>query len=569
NDFSGLTTSTPEKRKALFKDALNLIIYSKLEKIAKDKANVISKDLEKHKILIDSLGDVKTDINKLQQQCLLLEEQLDHNNKLLIDPTNQLNVINNNLSNLNSSYKDLENKYNILLEKEKSILSDKVRIENSITEYQNKKTIAIKTAKNIVDDIKNSKETLKSLSEIDLNQIEILNDKINELKQKITYYNIIIQNNIVEFEELKIPVPDESICKHCRQYMTDEHKKICKSKIIQDMDKCQQNISMAKKEISIFSNEVNILQQKLSALIRCKQQIEDINNKILSKNIDLQNKKNIHNEYSLLVNKFTEDLKIKESEYSLLKSELSNSSLLEAKFIQESINVQNQNMVKVQSCIASINKEIAHLNASKAVALYTIDEKTKDLLKIDFLRNKIQELEKKYSIYPQVLQAFSSTRIPNLIIQNVLDDLQAKANTLLSQLKPGLQLSFLIEKVKGDGTEADTLDIHYNVNGKERYYEQLSGAMKLAVTFSLKLGLSFLLQEMVGTDIKFLLLDEIDQSLDKASVDAFADIVKFFQKDFTILIITHNDRLKDKFSHAILVEQDVNMISRAKVVSNW
>jgi len=569
NDFSGLTTSTPEKRKALFKDALNLIIYSKLEKIAKDKANVISKDLEKHKILIDSLGDVKTDINKLQQQCLLLEEQLDHNNKLLIDPTNQLNVINNNLSNLNSSYKDLENKYNILLEKEKSILSDKVRIENSITEYQNKKTIAIKTAKNIVDDIKNSKETLKSLSEIDLNQIEILNDKINELKQKITYYNIIIQNNIVEFEELKIPVPDESICKHCRQYMTDEHKKICKSKIIQDMDKCQQNISMAKKEISIFSNEVNILQQKLSALIRCKQQIEDINNKILSKNIDLQNKKNIHNEYSLLVNKFTEDLKIKESEYSLLKSELSNSSLLEAKFIQESINVQNQNMVKVQSCIASINKEIAHLNASKAVALYTIDEKTKDLLKIDFLRNKIQELEKKYSIYPQVLQAFSSTGIPNLIIQNVLDDLQAKANTLLSQLKPGLQLSFLIEKVKGDGTEADTLDIHYNVNGKERYYEQLSGAMKLAVTFSLKLGLSFLLQEMVGTDIKFLLLDEIDQSLDKASVDAFADIVKFFQKDFTILIITHNDRLKDKFSHAILVEQDVNMISRAKVVSNW
>lgn len=93
--------------------------------------------------------------------------------------------------------------------------------------------------------------------------------------------------------------------------------------------------------------------------------------------------------------------------------------------------------------------------------------------------------------------------------------------------------------------------------------------MQLAVAFSLKLGLSFLLQKMIGTDIKFLLLDEIDQALDKASVDAFADIIKFFQKDYTILIITHNDRLKDKFSHAILVEQDHNMISRAKVVSSW
>ena len=178
-------------------------------------------------------------------------------------------------------------------------------------------------------------------------------------------------------------------------------------------------------------------------------------------------------------------------------------------------------------------------------------------------------MRKKYSIYPSVIQSFSSIGIPNLIIQNVLDDLQIESNNLLSQLKPGLQLSFLIEKIKGDGSESDTLDIKYNINGKERYYEQLSGAMKIAVAFSLKLGLSFLLQKIIGVDIKFLLLDEIDQSLDKASVDAFADIVKFFQKDFVILIITHNDRLKDKFSHAILVEQNVNMVSKAKVVSSW
>jgi DNA repair exonuclease SbcCD ATPase subunit len=93
--------------------------------------------------------------------------------------------------------------------------------------------------------------------------------------------------------------------------------------------------------------------------------------------------------------------------------------------------------------------------------------------------------------------------------------------------------------------------------------------MQLAVNFSLKLGLSILLQKLSGVDVKFLLLDEIDQSLDKASTDFFADIVKFFQKDYTILVITHDDRLKDKFSHAILVEQDINMISRARVVSSW
>ena len=91
--------------------------------------------------------------------------------------------------------------------------------------------------------------------------------------------------------------------------------------------------------------------------------------------------------------------------------------------------------------------------------------------------------------------------------------------------------------------------------------------MKLCVLFSLKLGLSFLLKKIIGANINFLLIDEIDSALDKAGVDAFADIIKFFQKDFTILVITHNDRLKDRFSNIISVEQDRNMISKAQVIT--
>ena len=33
-DFGGLAAATPEKRKLILKDALNLVIYSKLEKMA-------------------------------------------------------------------------------------------------------------------------------------------------------------------------------------------------------------------------------------------------------------------------------------------------------------------------------------------------------------------------------------------------------------------------------------------------------------------------------------------------------------------------------------------------------
>jgi len=145
--------------------------------------------------------------------------------------------------------------------------------------------------------------------------------------------------------------------------------------------------------------------------------------------------------------------------------------------------------------------------------------------------------------------------------------LQQEANNLLDNLKPGLQVQFVTEKEKKDGSSDETLDILYFVQGKSREYEQLSGAMKLSVNFSLKLGMSFILQKMFNTQINLLLLDEIDQALDKAGVDAFADIIKFFQKDFTILVITHNDRLKDKFKDIIIVEQDKDMVSSAKVLN--
>jgi DNA repair exonuclease SbcCD ATPase subunit len=130
-------------------------------------------------------------------------------------------------------------------------------------------------------------------------------------------------------------------------------------------------------------------------------------------------------------------------------------------------------------------------------------------------------------------------------------------------------LSFSIEKVRGDGQLDDDLDINYFQNNRPRDYGLLSGAQKLCVMFSLKLGLAYLLRKKIGATMQMLLLDEVDQSLDKASIDVFADIIKYFQKDFTILVITHNDRLKDKFSHVILVEQDQNMVSRAKVVKSW
>lgn len=569
NDMAGLPTATPEKRKGILKDGLNLLIYTKLEKLAKDKANALSKEIERTKILLENLGDPKKEVVSLSDQLSTNEIVLKEKTSALAEVTADQAALNERIAQLTTLHSNLESKFASLLAQEKTLVAEKGRLETSVKEYTSKRNNVAKSAKDLVDEIKELKEKQAALVAEDYSQIDIRVEEVNKLKEEIAEHNQIVKNSMESYEDLKIPLPTGSKCKTCRKPMSDKDRESHKEHLAKEMISLQETIKSSKEKINSANKKITEHQLVINSLNLSKRQLEGINTQISSKNKEVLDKKALYEEYATLLQKFQNELKDKTIELDMVKEELKNSSIEEAQAVQSQINEEKGKIATIVAKIASLNKEINHYNSNKAVLQHTIEQKTKDADKKDELTKSLVDLEGKVSMYPLVTQAFSSTGIPNLIIQNVLDDLQVESNNLLAQLKPGLQLAFFVEKTKGDGDQADTLDIQYFINGKERYYKQLSGGMQLAVAFSLKLGFSFLLQKMIGTDIRFLLLDEIDQSLDKASVDSFADIVKFFHKDFTILIITHNDRLKDKFSHAILVEQDINMVSRARVVSSW
>jgi DNA repair exonuclease SbcCD ATPase subunit len=571
HDFGGLTTATPEARKKILKDALGLIVYSKLEKIAKEKSSALSKEADRFKILIENLGDPDALMAELIQKLVITEQTIAEHSTKLAELEVEFNKYNDKANKLASDHSNLESKFSSLLAKEQGLKNDKTKVETSIKEYTTKKTNVIQLAKESITEVKELETTQAKLAELDFNQIDILSEQIVSNKEKIAQLSLTIQNDITRVEKLKKPIPVDGECEECRQPISPEHRSSCQKKLNQEMQEKQISIQKSKKDIAALNSQNAVHQQAINQLTLSRQHLESINNKISAKKKEVIDKRAIHDEYKSLLDKFTQELEEKIKEMDLISEELQNSSAIkEAKVLEKQIQDEKQNIRRVEAQRAVCNKEFAHFTSQKAVLQHELNQRTEDKRKKIEHTKTLKELEGKLGMYPAVIQAFSSTGIPNLIIQNVLDDLQVEANTLLSQLKPGLQLSFAIEKtVEKTGDQADTLDINYTHNGKKRYYENISGAMQLAVNFSLKLGLSFLLQKLSGVDVKFLLLDEIDQSLDKASVDFFADIVKFFQKDFSILVITHNDRLKDKFSHAILVEQDINMVSRARVVSSW
>ncbi len=570
HDFGGLTTATPESRKKILKDALSLVVYSKLEKIAKDKASTLSKEADRFKTLIESLGDPDKSMFDLSQKLMAADQELSDRSENMANWEATLAQLNEKVAQLTSDHANLSGKFAGLLVKEQSLNSDKTRIETSIKEYTTKKSNIIQGAKETVADLKKIEEVQIQLVSLDFNQIDILSEQIVSNKEKMAQMNLTIQNDMLRIEKLRKPIPVDGECEECRQPITNEHRTICQQKIDQELREKQANMQNCKKSIVALNSQNAAHQQTINQLTLSKQHLDSINNKIATKKKEVADKRATHDEYKALLDKFTQELEDKIKELDDVAKELQKSSIQEAKDLEKQIQEEKQGVRKVEVQIAAGNKEFAHFTSQKAVLQHELNQRTEEKRKKIEHTKTLKELEAKLEMYPSVIQAYSSTGIPNLIIQNVLDDLQIEANSLLAQLKPGLQLSFVIEKtVEKTGDQADTLDINYTVNGRKRYYENISGAMQLAVNFSLKLGLSFLLQKLSGVDIKFLLLDELDQSLDKASVDFFADIVKFFQKDYSILVITHNDRLKDKFSHAILVEQDINMVSRARVVSSW
>lgn len=563
NDFSGLATSTPEKRKSLLKEVLQLTIYSKLEKLAKDKQASIQKQIDGLLTLIKSVGEPEKDLLLLTNNLSLAQSNITSKEDSLSNLKSSSIALNDELNSLERDLSTKEKDIATLLLDKDRVKKELEAAEKKKANLSSKKDEILASSKKMVAAISSLKEELTLLqskelqSELDKNNSELLS--VNDSISKTTALHNMLNEKLTE---AKKPLPSDNFCKHCKQKLTEEHRQACEEE--------------SKKEIELLANKIAELNCQKKQFHATKELLEK-NIKSLSQDISKLNSlsSQIQNQVSLVENNkplFTEYKQLLEKECSTI-SELtlkyddivSKISQLDVSSFEKLKSIISNKKISYSSLLKSIDceqKELSKLLADKAVIEHNISSKKDDIVKLEKLLNDKAKLVTEVSYYPDVIEGFGSSGITNLIIQNVLDDLQIESNNLLSLLKPGVQLSFVIEKTKSNGSQDDTLDILYYVNGKQRDFEQISGATKIAVQFSLKLGLFSILQKIFGVDLRLLLLDEVDQPLDKAGIDALSDIIKFFQKDFKILVITHNDRLKDKFQHFVIVEQDKNMVSK-------
>lgn len=200
----------------------------------------------------------------------------------------------------------------------------------------------------------------------------------------------------------------------------------------------------------------------------------------------------------------------------------------------------------------------------------------KDKEKIKKLKKEVTKLEKasisKESLlnrYDKLHQAFGRKGIQAYIIENVLPEIQATANSILTSLDTPIRISLNSQKDLKKGGKGETLDITVLTRYGERKYLTYSGGEKTFIDFALRMALSIILARRSNCKIETLILDEVFGELDSTNKRIVAKSLKEIAKKFNfkkILIISHSEELQENYNNILKVTFDGNCSSIKSLV---
>lgn len=566
-DFGNLPALTPEKRKSVLREVLQLHMYLGYEKLAKAKQVKTQSDLEKQKVILGTIGNpeellpsLEQSVNKVGEQLFSLKKDVVKIKDEIFSKKTIFTILSEKLASYNNDLSSNKIKLN-------DCLKQIGKYENLIVDLNAKIAKLPDDAKKVQDEINVCQHKLKLHLDYKSNKDNLI--LLIKEKNHLYYSNKsnleLINKNILLLNK---PITDEDVCGHCHQTVSQEHKNNWFLKINEQKTKLDDEKKHIINSINILSKEIENFQNQLNDALKIEQEINILTEKVKYLSNDLNNKRLLYENYGSLIEEHQRLLKDQRNNSDTLRTEQLKLENTSNKDILKQSNDINLEILSLENILKRKELEINALTKEQAVFNHKISECKNNIIKIAEIKKEIQEFEKTLILYSKVVQAFGSGGIPALITNSVLDELQNEANKWLFKLRPGLQLQFVIANEKGKKEREDTLDIEYFIDGCEREYKQLSGAQKIVVSLSIKMALLFIMNKIIGIDIKLMLLDEVDQALDPGSTEIFADIIKVIQDEIKVIVITHDDDLKYKFSHAILVEQDENNASRGKLI-NW
>jgi exonuclease SbcC len=188
------------------------------------------------------------------------------------------------------------------------------------------------------------------------------------------------------------------------------------------------------------------------------------------------------------------------------------------------------------------------------------------------LQDYKQQLEvgqRQYRIYQELNQAFGKNGIQALMIENVLPQLEAETNHILSRLSGNqFHVQFITQKAgksarsrssKNPPKFIDTLEISIADAKGTRSYESYSGGEAFRINFAIRLALAKVLVQRSGSALQMLIIDEGFGTQDGEGCERLIAAINAISSDFScILTVTHMPQFKEAFQTRIEVRKTSN-----------
>jgi DNA repair protein SbcC/Rad50 len=235
--------------------------------------------------------------------------------------------------------------------------------------------------------------------------------------------------------------------------------------------------------------------------------------------------------------------------------------------------------------IESIELQLAERRQQLDTNLANLGSLSQQLTQLNNIQTQLQSQEEllntykqQQKIYDELGKAFGKNGIQALVIENILPQLEAESNQILSKLSNNqFHVQFITQKAtkasrmkKSSIKNAkfiDTLDIVIGDANGTRSYETYSGGESFRINFSIRLALAKLLSQRAGTPLQMLIVDEGFGTQDREGCDRLIAAINAISADFAcILAVTHMPQFREAFQTRIEVHKTKNG-SQLQVIS--
>lgn len=552
HDISLFANSTPSDRKKIIKSIMKLERWDEYQKQAKNKLRVTKDEIEKQlRVLHENANlGVATIINEKSIDMVKQEiEQLSREHKEAQAKLHSLFELKKerDINHLTRLHDDTFKKMGELKSNGKRMQGRQVELDDLLEASGSKSLYLAQHIVNLENNIRQVTDSLRDLS--------AENISYEELDESIFTKRLEKSQLEKTLESLKNTASKVGIgqCDVCFTTIT-------KTSLPHIHNSRKHKQQETEKELDSVTRKLNKIESEYKRRKKSKERLDAVL-------AELETYKNTLDKLQTQKRSTDEELLAYENESSITSASLRaiidqiKSYKVEIEALDRKIAAQRiSNIDDEISEVEQLDRDLSRTLTSKNIELGTLLKESEFLAQRSTLVNIANEmlgkLGKEKAAVDQLVRFFGKEGIQAVFIESIVDELEQYANETLSYIcnEPTV-IRLKTQKKTGDSWQ-ETLEIDVIMNGFPQTFESLGGGEMFRISLALRIGLSEVLVKKAGGEIKLLLLDEVDSPLDAYGLNnLFENIIKGLEKRFKVLVISHNDKLKERFSDLIVVNK--------------